>query len=75
MVTVIRIIILVFKLLDYISAKNKKMDKVIKREVVLLVKDGMLNARLGKKEYETFMRLAGILNIDDIELSHLEING
>lgn len=81
MVTVIVIIILVFKILDYVSAKNKKIEKVINPEVVLLVKDGvmdkdgMLKARIGKKEYESFMRLAGIIKIDEIELSYLEING
>lgn len=81
MVTVIVIIILVFKILDYVSAKNKKMEKIINPEVVLLVKDGvidhdgMLKARIGKKEYESFMRLAGILRVDEIELSYLEING
>lgn len=55
MVTVIVIIILVFKILDYVSAKNKKMEKIINPEVILLVKDGvidkdgMLKARIGKK--------------------------
>lgn len=81
MVTVVIIIILVFKMLDYISAKNKRMERIINPEVIELVKDGkidnkgMLKARIGAKEFESFMRLAGIRNIDQIEISNLEING
>ena len=47
------IVIMVFKLLDYLSAKNKRMEKVINLEVIELVKDGkileegMIKARLG----------------------------
>ncbi|WP_148685899.1 DUF421 domain-containing protein [Candidatus Nitrosocosmicus hydrocola] len=81
MVTVVIIIILVFKILDYVSAKNKRMEKIINPEVIELVKDGqvikegMIKARIGNKEYESFMRLAGIKQIDQIEISNLEING
>ena len=38
MVTVVLIIILVFKSLDYVSAKNKRMDKIISLEVLKLVR-------------------------------------
>ena len=81
MVTVVLIIILVFKGLDYFSAKNKRMASIINPQVIELVKDGkidnpgMLKARIGSKEYESFMRLAGIRRIKDIEISNLEIYG
>ena len=81
MVTVVVIIIVVFKLLDYVSAKNKRMEKIINPEVIELVKDGqmdeegMIKARIGIKEYQSFMRLAGIRDINEIETSNLEING
>lgn len=81
MVTVVLIVIIVFKLLDYVSAKNKRMEKMINPDIIELVKDGlmdedgMIKARIGKKEYQSFMRLAGIRNIDEIEISNLEING
>ena len=32
-------------------------------------------ARISAKEYESFMRLAGIWRIKEIEISDLEING
>jgi uncharacterized membrane protein YcaP (DUF421 family) len=38
-------------------------------------KDGMTRARIGMDEFESFMRLAGIRDIDEIEISNLEING
>ena len=81
MVTVVIIIIVVFKLLDYVNAKNKRMEKIINPEVIELVKDGqmdkegMIKARIGIKEYQSFMRLAGIRDIHEIEISNLEING
>jgi uncharacterized membrane protein YcaP (DUF421 family) len=81
MVTVVLIIILVFKGLDYVSAKNKRMKSSINPQVIELVKDGkidnrgMLKARIGAKEDESFMRLAGIRRIEDIEISNLEIYG
>lgn len=81
MVTVVLIVIIVFKLSDYVSAKNKRMEKMINPDIIELVKDGlmdedgMIKARIGKKEYQSFMRLAGIRNIDEIEISNLEING
>ena len=42
-VTVVVIIIVVFKLLDYASAKNKRMEKIINPEVIELVKDGQMD--------------------------------
>ena len=81
MVTVVVIIIILFKLLDYVSAKNKRMEKIINPDVIELVKDGqideegMIKARIGMKEYQSFMRLAGIRDMHEIETSNLEING
>jgi uncharacterized membrane protein YcaP (DUF421 family) len=81
MVTVVVIIILIFKVLDYVTAKNKKIERTINPPVIELVKDGktneegMIKARIGKQEYLSFMRLAGIRRVEDIELSNLEING
>lgn len=81
MVTVVLIIILVFKGLDCVSAKNKRTESIINPEVIELVKDGkidnrgMLKARIGAKEYASFMRLAGIRRIEEIKMSNLEIIG
>lgn len=81
MLAALLIIITVFKLLDYLSAKNKRMERIINPEIIPLVKngqidgDGMARARIGTKEFESYMRLAGIRDTKDIEMSNLEING
>lgn len=81
MIAALVMIIIVFKLLDYLSAKNKRLEKIINPEIISLVKDGnvdkegMTKARIGIKEFESFMRLAGIRDINEIDISNLEING
>jgi uncharacterized membrane protein YcaP (DUF421 family) len=42
-VTVVVITIVIFKLLDYLSPKNKSMEKIINLEVIELVKDGQMD--------------------------------
>ena len=69
MVTVVVIIIVLFKLLDYVSAKNKRMEKIINPEVIELVKDGqmdeegMIKDRIDIKEYQSFMRLRRLCKV------------
>ena len=74
-------IIIVFKLLDYLSTKNKRLEKIINPDIISLVKDGivdkegMIRTRIGIKEFNSFMRLAGIRDVNEIEISNLELNG
>jgi uncharacterized membrane protein YcaP (DUF421 family) len=81
MITAVIIIITVFKLLDYVTAKNKRIEKIINPNVIPLVKDGNIDkeglkkARIGIKEFESYMRSAGIRDVSEIEQSNLEING
>jgi uncharacterized membrane protein YcaP (DUF421 family) len=42
-VTVVVITIILFKLLDYLSRKNKSKEKIINLEVIELVKDGQMD--------------------------------
>jgi uncharacterized membrane protein YcaP (DUF421 family) len=42
-VTVVVITIILFKLLYYLSPKNKSMEKIINLEVIELVKDGQMD--------------------------------
>ena len=81
MTAAVVMIVIVFKLLDYLSAKNKKLEKIINPDIIPLVKDGvidnegMIKARIGIKEFNSFMRLAGIRDVNEIEISNLELNG
>lgn len=74
-------IVIVFKLLEYLSAKNKRLEKIINPDIISLVKDGiidkegMIRARIGIKEFNSFMRLVGIRDVNEIEISNLELNG
>jgi uncharacterized membrane protein YcaP (DUF421 family) len=81
MIAAVVTIIIVFKFLDYLSAKNKRLEKIINPDIISLVKDGiideegMIKARIGMKEFKSFMRLAGIRDINEIDISNLELNG
>jgi uncharacterized membrane protein YcaP (DUF421 family) len=81
MTAAVVMIVIVFKLLDYLSAKNKRLEKIINPDIIPLVKDGivdkegMIRARIGIKEFTSFMRLAGIRDVNEIETSNLELNG
>jgi uncharacterized membrane protein YcaP (DUF421 family) len=81
MITAVIIIITVFKLLDYVSAKNKRIEKIINPDIISIVKDGNIDkdgltkARIGIKEFESYMRSAGIRDVSEIEQANLEING
>ena len=81
MTAAVVMIVIVFKLLDYLSAKNKRLEKIINPDIIPLVKngiidnEGMIKARIGIKEFNSFMRLAGIRDLNEIEISNLELNG
>jgi uncharacterized membrane protein YcaP (DUF421 family) len=81
MIAAVVTIIIVFKLLDYLSTKNKRLEKIINPDIIPLVKDGiidkegMIRARIGIKEFNSFMRLAGIRYVNEVEISNLELNG
>jgi uncharacterized membrane protein YcaP (DUF421 family) len=57
------------------------MEKIINPEVIELIKDwqmdeeGTVKDRIGLKEYQSFVRWAGIRDIHETETSNLEING
>lgn len=75
------VVLVLFKVIDYLTMKSKKFSKVIIPAPTLIVKDGaivengLVNARIGENEYRSIMRLHGIRDISEIELSYLEPNG
>lgn len=79
--TTILVVIVLFKAFDYFTAKSKKFSKITVPEPTLLAKDGQYveggldKARINKEEYESYMRLHGIRDISEVELSFLEVNG
>jgi uncharacterized membrane protein YcaP (DUF421 family) len=79
--TAILIVIILFKVIDYFTTKSRKFSKITNPKPTLIVRngqfvqDGLKNARLNKDEYESLMRLHGIRDMSEIEISYLEMNG
>lgn len=75
------VVLVLFKVIDYLTMKSKKFSKVIVPEPTLIVKDGvivengLINARISENEYRSIMRLHGFREVSEIELSYLEPNG
>ncbi len=79
--TVIIVVIAIFKMYDYLTTKYRRFSKAIVSKPILLVKDGkildehLMNARISREEFESYLRLSGTEDISDIKSSYLEING
>jgi len=79
--TAIIIVVILFKVFDYLTMKRIRFSKLTVPEAILLVKDGQMvdnglhKARIDDGEFESYMRLHGIEDISDVKLSYLEVNG
>lgn len=75
------IVVILFKLIDYLTARSKRFTRLVVAQPVQLVKDGkyiqhgLRRARINENEFKSLMRLNGIKNLEDIEESYLEMNG
>ena len=79
--TAIIIVVILFKVFDYLTMKSHRFSKLTVPEAILLVKDGQMvdnglhRARIDDREFESYMRLHGIEDLTDVKLSYLEVNG
>ena len=79
--TAIIIVVILFKVFDYLTMKSSRFSRLTVPEAILLVKDGQMvdndlhKARIDDREFESYMRLHGIEDISDVKLSYLEVNG
>ncbi|MDW0315602.1 MAG: DUF421 domain-containing protein [Nitrososphaeraceae archaeon] len=79
--TAIIIVVILFKVFDYLTMKSTRFSRLTVPEAILLVKDGQMvdnglhKARIDDREFESYMRLHGIEDISDVKLSYLEVNG
>lgn len=75
------IVVVFFKIIDYLTLKSKRFRESVEPNPILLVeygkidKIGLNKAKMDKEEFEIEMRLAGIENIDEIKFARLEPNG
>jgi uncharacterized membrane protein YcaP (DUF421 family) len=79
--TAIIIVVILFKVFDYLTMKSSRFSRLTVPEAILLVKDGQMvdnglhKARIDDREFESYMRLHGIEDVSDVKLSYLEVNG
>src|ERR671911_628664 len=79
--TAIVIVVILFKVFDYLTMKSTRFSKLTVPEAILLVKDGQMvenglhKARIDDREFESYMRIHGIEDISEVKLSYLEVNG
>jgi uncharacterized membrane protein YcaP (DUF421 family) len=80
-ITSVVIVVILFKLLDYVTMKSKKFSKLTVPNAILLVKDGkyveggLKKAKIDEREFESYMRIHGVEYVSDVRLSYLEVNG
>lgn len=80
-ITAVAIVIALFKMIDYLTARSKRIKRLVIAQPVQLVKDGkyiargLTQARISENELRSLMRLNGIKNLEDVEESYLEMNG
>jgi uncharacterized membrane protein YcaP (DUF421 family) len=75
------IVVILFKLIDYLTAKSKRFTRLVVAQPIQLIKDGkyiqrgLRRSRISENEFKSLMRLNGIKNLEDVEESYLEMNG
>ena len=75
------IVVILFKLIDYLTAKSKRFTRLVVAQPIQLIKDGkyiqrgLRRARISENEFKSLMRLNGIKKLEDVEESYLEMNG
>ncbi|MBA3749944.1 MAG: DUF421 domain-containing protein [Nitrosopumilus sp.] len=80
-ITSVLIVVLLFKLFDYLTMKSNRFSRLTIAEPILLAKDGQAikeglhQARIDDREYQSYMRLHGLEDLSEIKLSYLEVNG
>ena len=80
-ITSVVVVVILFKLFDYLTIKSNRFSRLTIAEPILLAKDGhsikegLNKARIDDREYHSYMRLHGIEDLSEIKLSYLEVNG
>jgi uncharacterized membrane protein YcaP (DUF421 family) len=75
------IVVIFFKVIDYLTLKSKRFRNSLEPKPVLLVEHGMIvdnglkKTKLDITEFEAEMRLKGIENVAEIKYARLESNG
>lgn len=80
-ISAVVIIVVIFKGIDYVTSRSKRVTRILVAQPVQLVKDGkyvlsgLKKARISDDEYKSLMRLNGIKKLEEVQESYLEMNG
>ncbi len=80
-ISAVVIIVVIFKGIDYVTSRSKKITRILVAQPVQLVKDGeyvvsgLKKARISDDEFKSLMRLNGIKKLEEVKESYLEMNG
>ncbi|HKQ22009.1 MAG TPA: YetF domain-containing protein [Nitrososphaeraceae archaeon] len=80
-ISAVVIIVVIFKGIDYVTSRSKRVTRLLVAQPVQLVKDGkyvlsgLKKARISDDEYKSLMRLNGIKKLEEVQESYLEMNG
>lgn len=80
-ISAVVIIVIIFKGIDYVTSRSKRVTRILVAQPVQLVKDGkyvlsgLKKARISDDEFKSLMRLNGIKKLEEVQESYLEMNG
>jgi uncharacterized membrane protein YcaP (DUF421 family) len=80
-ISAVVIIVVIFKGIDYVTSRSKRITRILVAQPVQLVKDGkyvvsgLKKARINDDEFKSLMRLNGIKKLEEVKESYLEMNG
>lgn len=80
-ISAVVIIVVIFKGIDYVTSRSKRVTRILVAQPVQLVKDGkyvlsgLKKARISDDEFKSLMRLNGIKKLEEVQESYLEMNG
>ena len=80
-ISAVVIIVVIFKGIDHVTSRSKRVTRILVAQPVQLVKDGkyvlsgLKKARISDDEYKSLMRLNGIKKLEEVQESYLEMNG
>jgi uncharacterized membrane protein YcaP (DUF421 family) len=80
-ISAVVIIVVIFKGIDYVTSRSKRVTRMLVAQPVQLVKDGkyvlsgLKKARISNDEFKSLMRLNGIKKLEEVQESYLEMNG
>lgn len=81
MIITFAVVAFILYLLDWVTARNRKVERVLIGDPIVLVKNGVINdkaleqERISVAELKSRLRVLGVWKIEQIEVALLEVSG